>query len=248
MADFFAIFDLTDLVLCCGIVLFASVLQTTIGMGFGMIASPLIALIRPELVPGSILIMGLLVAFFGAWQERENIAGIELRLGIWGRVVGSLVAFGILLLIPNISFFLILFGIIMLLAIALTVFGRKIAFTNNNLFGLSVVSGVMGTITAVGAPPMALIYHDRAPSIVRPTLNAFFFAGCVLGLVSLAASGWFRWDDLLAAILFIPAMLAGMAVGSKMKNISSPALSAILLSVSAVASIALIYKGFIQGV
>lgn len=235
----------SELLLCCGVVIFASVLQVSIGMGFGMLASPLIALVKPELVPGSILAMGLFVAFSGAWQERKNILTQELKLGVGGRIIGSLMAFVLLLFIPDVESFFIVFGVVMLIAICMTAYGRKITFTDKNLLGLSVVSGLMGSITAVGAPPMAIIYHDRDPSIVRPTLNAFFFSGSVLGLVSLGFSGWISLQDFVAAIIFLPAMFFGILISAPFKKLPSRFMSMFLLGLSALASILLIFRGIV---
>jgi len=232
-----------EILVCWAIVIIASVLQISAGMGFGMLASPLIALVKPELVPGSVLVMGLLVAVFGAWRERENIVYSEISAGVSGRIVGSSVAMIILLFLPNVNAFLILFGTVMLIAITLTAFGKKITFTIKNLFGLSILSGVMGSLTAVGAPPMVLIYHDKAPEIVRPTLNAFFFSGCVLGLISLSLSGWFKWSDFLVAFALVPALLFGIYIGQFFKSFSSRSLSRILLFLSAIASTILIFRG-----
>jgi len=234
---------MTELLLCCGIVVFASVLQVSIGMGFGMLASPLIALVKPDLVPGSILAMGLFVAFSGAWRERRNISHNELKLGVVGRVIGSIMAFGLLIIIPNVESFLIVFGVLMLVAIGMAAFGQNITFTDKSLLNLSILSGLMGSITAVGAPPMALIYHDRDPSIVRPTLNAFFFSGSVLGLISLGFSGWISTQDFIAAMIFLPAMFIGILISAPFKKLPSGVLSKLLLGMSALASIMLIFRG-----
>ncbi|MGI9353028.1 MAG: TSUP family transporter [Rhizobiaceae bacterium] len=243
MAQFLDLLTFSELLLCCGIVMIASILQISVGMGFGMLAAPMIALIKPEIVPGSILIMGLVVAFSGAWRERQHISAVELKLGIGGRVIGSGMAFVILLLIPSVEVFLILFGLVMLVAVLLTASGIRLSFNNNNLFNLSVVSGLMGTITAVGAPPMAIIYHDRLPNIVRPTLNAFFGAGSVLGIISLSASGWLSLPDLIAAVFFLPAMFIGILIAEPLKSIPTTWLSRILLSLSAAASLLLVARG-----
>lgn len=245
MASLFDFLTVSELFLCFGIVIFASILQVSIGMGFGMLASPLIALVKPELVPGSILVMGLFVAFSGAWRERENISGTELKLGVVGRIIGSIMAIGLLLFIPDVDSFFVIFGVIMLIAIGMTVYGRKIPFSEKNLLNLSIVSGLMGSMTAVGAPPMALIYHDRDPSVIRPTLNAFFFAGSVLGLASLGSTGWISVKDFIAAIIFIPAMLVGILVSEPFKRLPSQLMSKLLLSLSAIASILLIIRGLV---
>ena len=229
--------------MCFGVVAVASVLQMSVGMGFGMLAAPMIALIKPEIVPGAILTMGLVVAFSGAWRERKNISFNELKLGFGGRFVGSMMAFICLLFIPDIDAFLITFGLIMLIAILITASGLQLQFNDKNLLGLSVVSGVMGTMTAVGAPPMAIIYHDRPPATVRPTLNAFFGAGSVLGMVSLSVSGWLDFYDIVAAILLLPALVLGVIIAEPFKSMPSRVLSRVLLFLSSIASLILVLRG-----
>ncbi len=238
-------FTLIELFLCFGIIAFAAILQVSVGMGFGMLASPLIALVKPELVPGSILAMGLIVAFSGAWRERQNIHPTELKLGVSGRVIGSMAALVILSSITELDSFLLVFGLLMLTAVAITASGIKVDFTNRNLLGLSVVSGLVGTITAVGAPPMAIIYHNRPPSIIRPTLNAFFFSSSVLGIGILSLSGWLSVDDLIAAVIFLPAMWFGIWLSSPFKRIPQKILSALLLSLSGLASMSLVLKAIV---
>ncbi len=164
-------------------------------------------------------------------------------VGVLGRVIGSAMAFVLLLLIPNVDVFLIFFGVIMLAAILVTASGVQLIFNEINLLRLSMVSGIMGTMTAVGAPPMAIIYHDRPPSKVRPTLTAFFGAGSVLGFISLSLSGWLQLDDIIAAILLLPAMMVGILVAEPFKAIPSAVLSRFLLLLSGVASFILVLRG-----
>lgn len=229
--------------MCFAIVLVAAILQMAIGMGFGMLASPLLALVKPEIVPGCVMLIGLVVAFSGAWRERQNISLQEVKMGFGGRIVGSAAAFVILLLITNLDVFLIIFGSLMLIAVIMAASGIRFAFNDRNLFNLSIVSGLMGTITAVGAPPMAIIYHDRPPNIVRPTLNAFFGAGSVLGLLGLAASGWLHADDFLSALLLLPALVSGIYISRYFRNLPTLFLSRILLFLSGLASLLLIFRG-----
>jgi len=92
---------------------------------------------------------------------------------------------------------------------------------------------------------MALIYHDKDPAIVRPTLNAFFFSGSALGLISLGLSGWISVQDFLAAVLFIPAMFVGILISEPFKKLPSALMSKLLLSLSAIASILLILRGLV---
>ena len=243
MYDPFEYLTVIQFTACCSIIFVAAILQMVTGMGFGMIAAPLLALVKPELVPGTVLAMGLVVAASGTWRERKNISLGELKLGVGGRLIGSAIAAMILLLIPSVEVFMILFGALMLAAVSLTASGLQITFNKTNLLNLSIVSGVMGTITAVGAPPMAIIYHNRPAKIVRPTLNAFFGSGAVIGLVSLYFSGWLPPVTLLVAVMLLPAMLIGIRLSVWFENISAQWLSHILLGLSAISSLLLLLRG-----
>ncbi len=55
------------------IVLAASVVQAGLGMGFGLTAAPLLALIDPHLVPVPTLILGMVTAGMGAWRQHVSI-------------------------------------------------------------------------------------------------------------------------------------------------------------------------------
>ena len=39
------------------------------------------------------------------------------------------------------------------------------------------VSGVAGTATSIGGPPLAMLYQHRHPQVLRPTLAVFFLLG-----------------------------------------------------------------------
>lgn len=229
--------------LALAVVVFASVLQASAGMGFGMVAAPLLALIDPLLSPAPILITGLVVAFWGAWRERSNIAGEEIVAGLGGRVIGSFAAFLLLLVFSDEHSFYVLFGVLILIAVVLTALGRQVAFTLTNHWALSTVSGLMGTITSVGAPPMAILYQGQRPAKIRPTLNALFFVGCVTGLTGLGMAGRLVAAHAILSAIIFPGVLAGIWLARYFRTDNASRLSAVMLGVSGTAAIGLILKG-----
>ena len=234
---------LSQLLACCAIVGIAAYVQVSVGMGFGTMSAPLIAAMDPSLVPVSIMIMGLVVSTIGAWRERSNIVPKEVKLGFTGRIAGMLVALGVLSFLPDQDTFALIFGIFVLLGIGLTVSGWRVPFTDTNLLGLSVLSGLMGTITSVGAPPMALAYLNRPPHIVRPTLNAFFGIGCAISLTGLGLAGWVELKDMtLAAVLLLP-MMVGIAFAKKHQIQKSSVLTNFMLAVTTLAALSLVWRG-----
>ena len=105
------------------------------------------------------------------------------------------------------------------------------------------LSGLMGTITSVGAPPLALIYQDRKPGQARPTLSAFFAFGCAASLIGLTLSGWAHVGDLYLALAMMPPMLAGTwaarRLGGRLDSRFRPA----LMTIAGMAAIILIIRG-----
>ncbi len=225
------------------IVFAAAIVQVGLGMGFGLTAAPLLALLNPDLVPAPTLFLGLLTASWGAWRERDSIAWDEVGFGLIGRATGVLAGTAILASLADRNAFMLVFGTLIAIAVALSVSGWRIAFSRVSVAAMSGVSGVMGTITSVGAPPMALVYQHRPARTARPTLATFFGFGCAFSLTGLYAAGWAGLHDLALAITMLPAMLTGIVaarfLGGRFDKRYRPA----LLAISGMAAIVLIVRG-----
>ncbi len=225
------------------IVFVAAIVQVGLGMGFGLTAAPLLALFNPELVPVPTLILGLLTALWGAWRERSSIAWSEVGLGVAGRAVGVAAGTVILFNLTDRKSFMLVFGAMIGLATILSLSGRRIAFSPKSVGAMSSLSGLMGTITSVGAPPMALIYQDRPAAIARPTLAAFFAFGCTFSLIGLHVAGWTDRQDILVAVLMLPPLFAGMFVARLLHGRFDARYRPALLFVSGLAATILIIRG-----
>ena len=225
------------------IVFVAANLQIATGMGFGMIAAPLLVLLDPLFAPAPILMVGLFLASAGAWPERKNIVPWEMVAGIGGRIIGSMIAIGLLLIFADEKSFYLLFGSLTLTAILLRALGLDVAFNKVNHWMLSTVSGLMGTITSVGAPPMAILYQGQSPSKIRPTLNALFLVSCVVGLVSLTLAGRVGLPHLISAACFLPGVVLGERTGRFFKTGDAAILGRVLLLIAGAAALTLIVRG-----
>jgi uncharacterized membrane protein YfcA len=71
-----------------------AVVQGSVGFGFALVVVPALTLIRPEVLPATVLLLTLPMALTMAVRERHamNISGLAYLL--FGRVVGSLEAWG----------------------------------------------------------------------------------------------------------------------------------------------------------
>jgi len=74
------------------------------------------------------------------------------------------------------------------------------------------LSGVSSTLSAVGGPPMALVYqHDRGPS-VRGTMSAIFILGTIISIAGLWWAGHFSQTQLIMGLSLMPGILVGFAL------------------------------------
>ena len=73
-------------------------------------------------------------------------------------------------------------------------------------------SGLLGTATSIGGPPMALVWHGSSRARMRGTMSAFFLVGAVMALVALTAVGSIDRRTVLFAAALLPAMVLGFAV------------------------------------
>jgi uncharacterized protein len=231
------------LVAVFAIVIVAAVIQAGLGMGFGQMAAPLLALIDPQLVPASVLFLGMVTSLMGALREREAIRWNEVGVGMIGRLAGVVAGTAILASLTDRRVFVLVFGLLIGCAVLLSAAGWRLTLNRYTLLLMSAISGVMATITSVGAPPMALIYQDRAAREARPTLAAFFAIGCAMSLTGLYLSGWAGWRDLELALLMAPPMFLGTFGARRMGARFDKRFRPALLIIAAMASAMLIYRG-----
>lgn len=189
-------------------VIAASALQASIGFGMGMLAAPVIGLIDPTLLPGTIIILAVVVTSIGAVRERAHL---DLRGAGWaliGRVPGSLLGAWLVVVLPPAGLawavaVVVLAGVIAAFTGWAPVPGRLTLMT------AGAASGVMGTATSIGGAPMALIWQRSHGPQLRGTMSAFFLVGSTISLVALSVLGTISRDTLQLAAWMIPAVLLG---------------------------------------
>lgn len=225
------------------IVTAAAIVQAGLGMGFGIMSAPLLALFAPDMVPVPTLWIGLAMSAWTAALERPGIVWSEVGFGSVGRLAGVVLGIWLIALTADRVEFSLVFGGMIGLGVLLTLSGRRLRFNRPNFLGMATLSGMMGTITSVGAPPMALIYHSRPSQEARPTLAAFFAIGCALSLGGLYLWGLGSLRDLLLAGLLVPPMLLGMLLARRMRARFDSRYKALLLAIAGGASVLLIIRG-----
>lgn len=203
----FAMLDATFL-LCALAVMVGALIQSTAGIGFAMFAAPIVAILFPELVPGPMILAGGTISLMIAAREFRNIDYRGAGLAIAGRVPGSIVAGLVIGLVPH-STFAVIFAVLLLAAVLLSVTGWRVRATPLSLATAGFGSGLMGTLTSVGAPPMGIVLQNADPPKLRATLGAFLVVGALVSLAVLAWVGRFGWKEIRLGL----ALLLPIAVG-----------------------------------
>jgi uncharacterized membrane protein YfcA len=106
-------------------VLAGALIQATGGIGFAMFAAPIVAIVRPDLVPGPMIVAGCAVSLLIAMREFHKIDFTGAAFAIGGRIPGALVAGLIIGLAPR-SAFAVSFAVLILLAVLLSVSGWRV--------------------------------------------------------------------------------------------------------------------------
>lgn len=198
------------LVLAAAAVLVGAVVQGSIGFGLNLIAAPVLALVDPDLVPGPAIVIAFVMTLLVTGREWRDIDLREVRWAFCGRVPGSLAGAAAVAALSPRSLSLAI-GAIVLVAVAITASGVHVTPTRGVLVGAGAVSGLMGTASSIGGPPMAMALHGSTAAAMRGTLSAFFMLGTVVSVVLLGAIGEFGTADLVASLVLLPPVLLGFA-------------------------------------
>jgi uncharacterized protein len=195
-----------------------SVVQGSIGFGLGLIAAPVLALVNPVLVPGPLLCTALLLTILIAIRERAGIDLGGLRYAIVGRIPGTVAGAAVQALVSQ-TVIGVGFGIIVLAGVIMSAVGPRFEQSRPALLGAGFLSGLMGTSTSVGGPPMALLYQHAEAQRIRATLAGFFSVGVVMSLTGLGVVGRFGWIHVKLAMILVPGALLGFAVSKRVASV-----------------------------
>ncbi len=106
----------------------------------------------------------------------------------------------------------ILFGLLVLLGVALSVSGLHPRANKPNLLVAGAASGFMGTTTGIGGPPMALMFQKHRGPDLRASLARFFGIGSLVAIIPLMILGQVHLADLGRAAVLIPGGLVGFVL------------------------------------
>ena len=220
----------------------ATIVQGTVGVGFAMMAVPVISLIDPELapVPQLLVILPLTVAM--AWRERSAMDLTGVGWIIAGRFPGA--ALGLALLAVATQAALDAFiGIVVLLAVGIIASDVHVARTPLTKFAAGVAAGITGLVASMGGPPLALLYSSEEAATIRSTLAAVFTIGVTITTIARFSTGNVTGTDMRASLLLFPAVIIGYLVSIPLAGrVRGSTVRMAILAISAFAGIGLLIR------
>jgi len=202
-------------------ILLASCLQASIGFGIGMLAAPVIALVDPRLIPGALIMVATLVTLMVVVREREDIDLHGTGWALVGRVPGTVAGAVLLAMLPHRALVILLAGVV-LVGVVLTSTGWIPAPRRRNVVLAGATSGLFGTATSIGGPPMALVWQRNSGARLRGTMSGFFLVGSVMSIAGLAVVGAVDGHTLWGFAVMIPAAVAGYVLSRRVNRFLDP--------------------------
>jgi len=177
---------LQELFLYFFIILAASILQTSTGFGFSVMATPfLLLLFSPQEAMQINIILSLVISFSLIWKVRQDIDVALLKKVMIGSVVGA--PFGSLLFaLVDVTTFKLLIAILLIGLTILLIKNLSIQQTRSRDYGVGFISGIFTTSIGMAGPPLLLYFASthRNKETIRAVSLAYYIFIYLISLLS----------------------------------------------------------------
>ena len=230
----------TVLLVAGAAVLVGALVQGTVGFGLAAVAAPAIAFVDAGLLPGTMLPLAVLLPVLTLRGEWREVDWRSLGWAFLGRAPGTVVGVYLVARLPERGL-AVLVGVVVLLAVGLTATRLHVEPQRSTLLAGGFVSGITGTATSIGGPPMALVLQRMGGPQLRATLAVYFLVGGATSLAAVAAVGAVTGRQLLLALLLVPPMVVGFAFAGPLgRRVDKGRTRAAVLVVAGAAAVALL--------
>jgi uncharacterized membrane protein YfcA len=220
----------------------AAVVQGAVGLGYALIVAPVLSATRPDLVPATVIAVG--IALSSLMVRREHPAA-DLR-GMRWLVLGLLpgTALGAAMLaVASTRTLQLLVAVSVLAGVVVNLIRPVVDAGRGTLVGAGIIAGIFGTTSSIAGPPVAIVYADRPGATLRATLSAFFLVSGALSFTGALIAGAVSGRALLWSAGLLPSVAVGFVLSKPLaRRIDGDSLCASVLAVSAVAAVALLVR------
>lgn len=201
---------LASLIIFCG-----ALTQSLIGFGLAVVASPLLYIVEPSLVPAPVILMGFSIAALTLFRERGQLEFNGLQYALLGRIPGGILGAMLILTAPQAVLGLAI-AFIVALAVGLSLLKFSLPVNRFTLFMAGILSGVFGNIAAIGGPPLAILLAGKDAAQFRAALSAFFIFSSMIALAILGFAGLLKLEHLWVSLMLLPSVILGYVVAGRL--------------------------------
>lgn len=232
-----------EVLVLAGAVAVGALVQGSVGFGLSLIAVPVFGFVEPTALPATMLLVSLPMTVWMTLRERGHVDRPGVVQIVIGRLPGTLIAVWVLSVVSG-SNLSVVIGVTVLIAVVLSVVAPEFEMNTHLRVFAGVMSGLMGTMAAIGGPPLALVYQRRPGAELRSTLALSFVIGSTISLVALAVSGHVDRRDLVLAAETLPGIVIGVALAGKLHRFLDRGwLRPAVLAFAAVSGLVAIWRG-----
>jgi uncharacterized membrane protein YfcA len=186
--------------------------QTALGFGMAVIAAPIIVLFKPEWGPVVLTMNALILCLLNTWNQRKYLEAQHLSASFLTRIPGSFLGAWLLIRLDT-TWLQFSVAACVLLAVIISYLGKQFPYTPKRLAFASFISGITGTTTSIGGPPMALVMQHGKSQTIRANLSLYFSYSCIVSLIAYGYMGLLTSSILITCISFTPVCLLGFVGG-----------------------------------
>lgn len=224
----------------------AAALHSTVGFGFALLSVPLLSLLDPLFAPVPQLLVVLPLTLAIVLRERH---AVEVRSTLWifaGRVPGAFLGVALLKMLSSAALD-VLMSLMVLTGVALVTSRGSFRRTPPREFGAGVASGIMAMVSAIGGPPIALLYRNDSGPTVRANLGLVFAVGLCITISVRAAAGEVSWDEVVVGAGLLPAVWLGLHASRVLiPRVEGPRLRNAIVVVAGAAALMLLGRGVLN--
>lgn len=236
---------LVQYLLVATIVAVGALAQGTVGFGLNLIAAPVVGLFAPQLLPATMIVVGVPLSLTIALAGRRHIDWTGVGWTSLGRLPGTAVG-AVVVAVVSIRALGGVVGAAVIVACALASMSNEHVIDRRNSLVAGVASGFMDTAAATGGPPLALLYQHRPAPEVRSTLAASFISGTVLSVTGLVLGGKVAGWQLLVALALAPSLAIGLALSRVLATrLDGVSLRPVILTFATAAGVAALLRAVV---
>lgn len=203
------------IVMACFVVFCGAILQSLSGFGMALLAAPVLVLIDSAFLPAPILALGFVLSALNTTRLRTHLDIKPISYALITRGIGSVLAIYLLTVMP-IDWIVTGFAVLIIMTVAINLTKIDVTYSPRNLMIAGFLSGVIGTTTSIGGPPLALVLQNSPLQTARAQLSLFFLISTIMSLGLLITTGHFSMHQLKLTLVLIPALICGFLVANKL--------------------------------